>query len=59
MLYLSKALGTLILVQMLLPTRTQSSNFQLGSFDQAESRSASLTTFGELLGLFFQVHAVR
>lgn len=52
MLYLSEALGTLIPVEMLLPMRSQSNHFQLGNSDQAESQSASLTTFGEHLGLF-------
>ena len=52
MLYLSEALGTLILVELLPPMRSQSSHFQLGSSGQAESQSELLTTFGERLRLF-------
>lgn len=50
MLCLSEALGTPTLVKMLHLMGSHSSHFQLGSFDQVESQSASLTTFGERLG---------
>lgn len=49
-LCLSEALGTPTLVEMLHLMGRQSGHFQLGSFDQVESQSASLTTFGERLG---------
>ena len=57
--FLSEALGIRILVEMLPPMRSQSTHFQLGSFDQVERQSASLTTFGERLSLDFEMHPGR